>query len=36
MNEYDSEIMSGLLNEMNLIQADDPKEADIIIFKPVC
>ncbi len=36
MNEYDSEIMSGLLNEMNLIQADDPKEADIIIFNTCC
>lgn len=36
MNEYDSEIMSGMLNEKNITQADDPKKADIIIFNTCC
>ena len=36
MNEYDSELMSGLLNEENIEKTKDPYMADIIIFNTCC
>lgn len=36
MNEHDSEILSGILENMGYIAADDKKEADLIIYNTCC
>jgi len=36
MNEYDSELMSGLLNNEDIEKTKDPNDADIIIFNTCC
>jgi len=36
MNEHDSEVLSGILENMGYIAADDKKEADLIIYNTCC
>ncbi|MBC7082233.1 MAG: tRNA (N6-isopentenyl adenosine(37)-C2)-methylthiotransferase MiaB [Bacillota bacterium] len=36
MNEHDSEIIAGMLEERGYIAADAPEEADLIIFNTCC
>ncbi|MCT4565186.1 MAG: tRNA (N6-isopentenyl adenosine(37)-C2)-methylthiotransferase MiaB [Maledivibacter sp.] len=36
MNEHDSEKLAGMLTNMNYIECDDNKDADLIIFNTCC